>query len=1691
MTKNQQLPKPQLSNISVLQNIKSVVNTNTRPLVSFDTKSQHLSPHENRVTRSNYHDTLERSMRSKKQKFDRYHGRLRSLAFSRKRELRDSMSTQQQRFTNSAQITELNMQGAIDYVLPDLKGAYSGKSEQILDFLEDVGFFTYSLIRSRTYADYGVAALNFLKLRLKSSILARAKSIDVKAFIDSIRNMEFDDMPGLLSSDEEDLPELRMQGDFGDEIATAREALDYWPRLRKSSLWRRVRLIITYVTSLTLWDKSNNHSNLVIKIEREQYHTKSAYVIDMTYALVDLLLFLVERGHQCCKTGTFDPIFHTGGTYEAWYNDASELLAKGRFLCNPVAHNIDVHAFIKKCVMLIEKGECMYKYAAELDSSSKKIIASTLHALRVLQADDINRRSAQSMRRAPLTVNIFGHSSVAKTTFGNVLHVVHNGVRGKDTTSASKYVHNALAKFYDGFTSDVTTIVIDDAASENPNKCPGMPPSLVDFLNISNNTPLVFDMASLENKGSAPCLAEQLIITTNSPDLHAATYFACKVAVMRRFEYFFHIQPKKEYIRNTVMIDPSKLETPEPGCFPDYWDISVYTTTILEPQNGLFERQFHCGSKFKLVRKFTDIVNFTQWYAQSVTEYHAIQDKILLGDVAMSSIKMCSSCFRTERMCTCNDSVFKKALDSAKEGLKLQGASATDWSFPSLKTYGLEFLKWYLWSCFIQFFYLFTMNFCSLWQGVFQHWAYDVVSKVTVTEAKARLRALGDTVQKDLMKPSVLVLLLIGVLTTIVATRFAWSSGPELTNQGNTISFPPSHGIVGSPPPISNDKESAWIKPDLEITAFEFSRKSLSWKGLTPEEVTQQLFRNCVSLNWKVSGRIFTSMALCIGGQYFMVANHTVPDGSTSVQVIAGRDGSVTPNVTMTVSPEDIRRFPEKDICIVRLRNLPNRKSIIDLFADEELIGYRGPAQHVGRDRKGALYSQPIKAVYYDKTYYNNELQSKHPMYFGTPSNYTENGMCGSALLAHTLKGPVILGIHELGSVQGVKLVGAIQVTKQWLSGVMEGHSIVQPSIPLMDTPTTEKCVLSNVNDKSPALFLNGSTMSIHGGLLGFRSTPKSKVQTTLLCSPLNDLGYSLNHGPPVMNGWRPWYRALSEMGNADATMKDSILQVCKEQLLDQWLSIDTKWYDELRIYDLFTVVNGCPGVKFVDKINRNTSAGNPWRKSKKFLISYLAPQKDVQIPIEFDDEVIARVHERLDNYVDGYQTHPVFTASLKDEAVTFKKIENFKTRVFMGSSIDFTIVMRMLLLSFTRVVQMNSFTFESAPGINAHSCAWEGLYKHITHFGTDRMIFGDFKDYDISMRSHVIIHAFEVIEDFHRRSGASEIHCTMIRTLAYDIAFALVDYNGTLITLFGKNPSGQALTVIINGIVNCLYLRYCYISLHPDFNLDYLTMKNIVWTFPKNVRLITYGDDNGQGVSSDISWYNHTSIQGILSLHGITFTMAEKERASVPYIDISEADFLKRKFRFDKDIGHIVGPLEFNSITKMLMIGVNQALSKEEQVVAVIRSAMQELFYHGKDVFEEWDTKLRRIVTDLELDLYFENSDRPSWYTLYERFVDSAEHLEQQGCVESCLCGHDDCEIIASPDELRLCRNCSRCRFDDYDLNCIFCGWNDTCELCAQPSTVFIGNDDGQYSYLCDHCWSVSPASNDYVVSNSGSPLL
>jgi hypothetical protein len=299
----------------------------------------------------------------------------------------------------------------------------------------------------------------------------------------------------------------------------------------------------------------------------------------------------------------------------------------------------------------------------------------------------------------------------------------------------------------------------------------------------------------------------------------------------------------------------------------------------------------------------------------------------------------------------------------------------------------------------------------------------------------------------------------------------------------------------------------------------------------------------------------------------------------------------------------------------------------------------------------------------------------------------------------------------------------------------------------------------------------------------------------------------------------------------------------------------------------------------------------------------------------------------------------------------------------------------------------------ECAVGINADGPEWEQLVKFVTHFGTDRIIGVDYKNYDNSLYVEILEKAMHVFNCVARMSGNySEDDFKIMRGLTTDLLFPYVALNGTLVGLTGTNPSGNNLTAYLNSVCNSLLFRVSYfttLGTHAE-----------VPRFRDRVKLMTYGDDAIGSVSSECA-FNMVHHQNVCQLSGIVVTMSDKSPTMKPYVCFVDTDFLKRTSRYCPDRGVIVSLLSLSSIFKMLHVArEGGVLSDDEQCVENICTAARYIAFYERGVYDEFVGKLQLIATSFgwvipELNKNYDQHVR-EWKLRYE-FPDDISSLSTE----------------------------------------------------------------------------------------------
>jgi hypothetical protein len=787
------------------------------------------------------------------------------------------------------------------------------------------------------------------------------------------------------------------------------------------------------------------------------------------------------------------------------------------------------------------------------------------------------------------------------------------------------------------------------------------------------------------------------------------------------------------------------------------------------------------------------------------------------------------------------------------------------------------------------------------------------------------------------------------------------------------------------------ERENVWNAKERSVTSVDFLPK----RATNMDALQKSLLRNCLIMiihgedeggKYNLEGRVIVLNSTC-----FITNNHTIPKGRTCQATIyygTVLDKGVHPLIDFTIGESMVTRDVLRDIAFVRTEALPVvfsniSKNFVKETFDGVYDGFYLIRQLDGTFKKIPVYR--VRKMFIDRQVGGHKFQME--CYAGiVGSARTVYGDCGAPLVLDTGYGPVIVGFHFMLD-EDKGMVYATRVPYEDVESYLLKDQI---QCGVVNTDGVE-LIESN---KSYVVWHKGGSLLYHGETTEFRRRPKTLVFHTelheqLLDSEYNDLlPFGDNFTAPNMRGWKSQQLSLCEYLQPIQWMDEERLNRISEAIFvhlrkavpeDQW--------EQCHTYGLDVAVNGFPGVKYVDGIKRSTSMGFPIRGPKRPHLIQLEDEtwKD---GVRFTDDLEEKIELAYEKLTKGERVHPVFDANLKDEPVSYKKFESGKTRVFFSCPYDFLIIVRMLFGGFCRVVQNNRMPFWCSVGLNCHSSEWDDLYQFLAKLGLERCIAGDYTFFDKKIPVVVGRKVMSLIIRLCEATGNySEEELTAMRTIATEMTSATVDYFGMFITLLGGEVSGHQLTTIFNCFVNLIYLMYAWEEV--GFDVDEF--------FDRTVGT-TYGDDHVVCVAEGYEAYNHTAIQEVFENLGLGYTMAEKEQESVPFIRLTDATFLKRRFVWNKTLGKMCAPLDKKSIAKMLMIQVgSKTCARSEQLAQAIVSASMEAFYHGRETFDYVNESIDLCDKSPELLAHMRYFERPTWDENVERFWAASQECQDE----------------------------------------------------------------------------------------------
>jgi hypothetical protein len=788
--------------------------------------------------------------------------------------------------------------------------------------------------------------------------------------------------------------------------------------------------------------------------------------------------------------------------------------------------------------------------------------------------------------------------------------------------------------------------------------------------------------------------------------------------------------------------------------------------------------------------------------------------------------------------------------------------------------------------------------------------------------------------------------------------------------------------------PLEKEISPNWYTEEVHTNPISISSMSLSYNNLSRHKLEEIINNNTVFIKisyhdiyyvddttGKNMKKTIQSLnhAFCLQGRIYAINKHAFiinnnygsfnlleKEGLIDIQVIDSNK-QYNRNIKMKINPKSFYDTGN-EVLLIELHALDNKKDLSSLLPSKGIgikcDGFLGCKTPVGNKLVTNLTN----------IHYRDSPSDPNKWFYNYKSRVTVYGDCGSPVVCITPTSVIIVGLHNVLIPRLVKqsMGGALPLYREDLKNFLRTYDnrlyqeqnkveMGEPNLVKGDTPIPLYPVTNSILQ-----YRKEGHCLVYGSFTNFKRGSSSRVAKTHFYDNMTNLGYKCEYGPPVLKGWKPHAKNLDRILERDCSFdiltlrnsRDSFIKHCVDNLPEDAKNL-------VHVISEFDALNGVEKVSYVDAIKKNTSAGVPYNVSKIHLMERLPPRKGTPEPYKIKDDIKVRLKKLLDSYAEGKRYCPVFKQHLKDEIRSLAKIAEFNTRSFTGCPIEFTIAMRQFFTGFVRLVQNYRNIFCTSVGIDCTTSDWHYLYKDFSKY--NNYAAGDFSKFDQCQGITILMTAFEFIyyimfEWAHfPRDLTKYFWC-----FAMDTICCFVDYNGDLIMFLGYNPSGNPLTVIINGIVNVLLHLYVYAK-RCDNNGE------SIYNFFKQVFLQTYGDDSI--FSTNLLWFNQVTMRDELALLNINYTMADKSENFTPFIPMEDVTFLKRSFVYSEETQTILGPLDKNSLTKSLMMCVlSKTVSLKFQCKDILNSVLREFFFYGENEFNLWRKRFISWTEEFEL---------------------------------------------------------------------------------------------------------------------------
>jgi len=1104
-------------------------------------------------------------------------------------------------------------------------------------------------------------------------------------------------------------------------------------------------------------------------------------------------------------------------------------------------------------------------------------------------------------RPEPYCIGIVGGTDIGKSHFVKALAAI----LAPSNWNRNNLVYSRTAglEFWDGYTGEFATVYDDFGQVVESG-------DFAELFSVVNNVPYIPPMASLDNprvgiKGTH--FSSQLVVlTSNSHFPPCANEIRTPAALERRRRALWEVRPIPKYcIPGTDRIDWARANE-FPGVFENYEHLSWRECRAVSSQTGV-----NYITPSWITTKAMVTITRCRFNEHMVREQK--------GKEAYDS-----RAFIDSMRCELDPPNVILPLEVDAHGLQEILSRATGTcigntlaaNLPAIRDQVLSYYnQWkvtnpYIYDCFIQL---------SKWVGILG--ACTLVA----------------TFWKSAMAPK----------TEAHGSSYDFASKVRKPRIKHRVAQPIAHGLMGAPSMCMDMNDEMGVQQMRDLIAPAMLKADVF--GLATEDVGC-INRMCVFA-------IGYDLLLCPRHIFLDVNGDLVQDDS--LIVLTSRSGVIYKSLFLVRNMVTLQGFDgPRDVCVYKFGpRLFGFRDRINLFVeDEDLAGVAGKRGLMVTMRQGVTEFHNLARITELKKEITYKLPNSTKQIVMTQGwEYTAPavvGDCGAliGILDKTMQRRLI-GIHIAGIT--ARAYGAAQVVTGKMLREAKAHfgNLVQ-GLPLPSGNVLE--------DSFPRMIEAHGNFEILG-TLARKEQIRLPDKTSIIATPLLDsLGPHLTE-PAVLSPDDP--RLIERV----SPLALGIAKYGVQSNPFNWtylLDIVMDMFQEFEDFDYFILnehqaINGIIGREYFDALNMTSSAGFPFKlymkpgESKRALFVGDVPEAAISDPL-----LRSRVDFREEQAKKGNRVPSAWVDCLKDEKRSLDRVMVGNTRVFAIAPLDFVILMRKYCLAFAAKLYSARFTTFSAVGINCMSMEWDLMANYLLE-NSDLGFAGDFSRFDGTLSADCMQACCDLINMCYG-DEFSGIRQVLFNELIHTVHIAM----DCVYLASGGNPSGNPLTVVVNTLVNEMYLRYAWLHLAPP------ELANLP-CYHEFVRTKIYGDDNLVSVKKQaLEFYNMHTVRDFLGTMGIKYGVADKSESQGNAFDpIVNLTFLKHSFVRIPEVLNSAwfGAIEWKTIIELLYWS-HKNLVMEEALCVNSNTALRFAFFHGQVRFESFAKALRQAFRSVDL---------------------------------------------------------------------------------------------------------------------------